>query len=100
MRPVKHQITNQKPVRAFYNWRVENLSAKGRSDYLAMRRRLCNCLIALFVLCVGFAGVLLVLHGTGMLLLPTTVLTTLVVVVFGAVQQMLGRIVKSVFHRE
>lgn len=98
MRPVKHQITNQKSVRAGYSRRVNNLSVRGWSDYLSMRGRLCNLLIALFALCMVFVGALLVLHGMRVLLLPTTVLTTLVVVVFGAAQHLLGQLVKSIFH--
>ena len=95
---VKRQITDQKPVRAVYSRRVEDLSVEGWSDDLAMRRRLCNFMIGLFTLGVVFAGVLIVLHGMGVLVLPTTVLTTLVIVMFGAAPRMLGKIVKSAFH--
>jgi hypothetical protein len=77
---------------------VEDLSIEGWSDNLAMRRRLGNFMIALFTLIVGFAGALVVLHGIGLLILPTTVLTTLVIVVFGATPRMLGKIIKFAFH--
>jgi len=95
---VKRKISNQKPARAAYNRQMENLSVKGQSDDPAIRWRLCNFMIGLFTLCVVLAGVLIVLHGIGVLMLPTTVLTALVVVVFGAAQRMLSKIVKSSFH--
>jgi hypothetical protein len=97
---VKRDISDKKPVRASYSRQMEDLSAEGWSDYLAMRRRLCNFIIGLVVFSVVFAGVLIVLHGAGLIVLPTTVLTALVVAAFGAASQMLGKIIKSVFHRE
>jgi|ERR1044072_3380309 hypothetical protein len=100
MSSVKHGISNQKPVQAVHSRRPEDLLAKGLSDDLAMRRQLCNLLVALFTLGVVFAGVLIVLHGVGVLLLPTPVLITLVIVMLGAIPRMLGKIVKSAFGRE
>jgi hypothetical protein len=100
MRLVKRKISNQKPIQAAHSKRVEDHSVEGWSDDLAMRQQLCKFMIALYTLVVVFAGVLVVLHGIGLLILPTTVLTTLVIVVFGATPRMLGKIVKFAFHQE
>lgn len=97
---VKCELPNQRPAGATGDRRVEDLSVEGWSDDLARRRRLCNFMMGTFALIVIFAGALVVLHGAGVLTIPTSVLATLVIVVFGAAPRMLSKIVKSAFHRE
>lgn len=94
---VKRELPSQKPARAAPSKRAEDLSLEGWSDDLAMRRRLCDFMIGLCTLGVVFAGALIALHGAGVLLLPTAVLTALVIVVFGAAPRMLCKIVQAAF---
>ncbi len=92
-------ISRQKSRRAAHSRRVEDLVVEAWSEALAIRRRLCDFLIALFTLVIVFAGTVIVLYGGGAILLPPTTLTVLTVVVFGAAPRMLVKIVNSVFKR-
>ena len=97
MRLEKREVSKRKSVGTSHCGRVEDLVSQAWSDDLRIRRRLCNFLIVMFALGMGVSGTLIVLHGAGIILLPSTVLTALIIVAFGAAPRMLGKIVKAAF---
>lgn len=100
MRLEKRESSKRKSMgSAAHSRRVEDLLVEAWSDDLTIRRRLCNFLIVMFALGMGVSGTLIVLHGAGIILLPSTVLTALIIVAFGAAPRMLGKIVKAAFKR-
>lgn len=95
----KREISKRKSVGTPYSRRVEDLLVEVWLDELTIRWRLCNFLIVTFTLGIVFSGTLIVLHSVGVILLPSAVLTTLIIVVFGSAPRMLGKIVKAAFKR-
>ena len=93
------RVSEKKLRCAERNMQVEDHLVEACWYDFAIRRRLCNFLLVLFTLGIVFAGTIIVLHSVGVILLPTAVVTALIIVVFGATPRMLARVVNSVFKQ-